>query len=183
MDKKALYTAIFPQDTNAVLNSGITFIVLFSQEKPLRWKEINIYIHTPTKRHTYTWVKWNRFLLSLLPSFVHKLSSTIYYCNSTISNSSYFLVGRIYSSITQLLENQICVKKHKYSLIQQYQSWQVHQFLSFLILVKAGGLSTWNKLLLYCFKLFTTIRRSSSKHAFLKTSQNPQENTCVRVSF
>ena len=158
-------------------------LLFCSVRRSLYGERKEIYIHTPTKRHTYTWVKWNRYLLSLLPSFVHKLSSTIYYCNSTISNSSYFLVGRIYSSITQLLENQICVKKHKYSLIQQYQSWQVHQFLSFLILVKAGGLSTWNKLLLYCFKLFTTIRRSSSKHAFLKTSQNPQENTCVRVSF
>ena len=33
---KVLDTEIFPQHTTADLNSGITFIVLFSQEKPLR---------------------------------------------------------------------------------------------------------------------------------------------------
>ena len=36
--------------------SSITFIVLFSQEKPLRWKEINTYTHTHahTRTHTHT---------------------------------------------------------------------------------------------------------------------------------
>ena len=33
---KALYTELFPQHTIADLNSGITFIILFSQEKPLQ---------------------------------------------------------------------------------------------------------------------------------------------------
>ena len=33
---KVLDTELFPQYTIADLNSGITFIVLFSQEKPLR---------------------------------------------------------------------------------------------------------------------------------------------------
>ena len=37
---KVLDTEIFPQHDIAGLISGITFIVLFSQEKPLRWKKI-----------------------------------------------------------------------------------------------------------------------------------------------
>ena len=39
---KVLDTEISPQHNIADLISGITFIVLFSQGKPLRWKEINI---------------------------------------------------------------------------------------------------------------------------------------------
>ena len=42
---KELGTESFPQHTTADLKSGITFIVLFSQEKPLRWKEINTHSH------------------------------------------------------------------------------------------------------------------------------------------
>ena len=38
---KELDTESFPQHTIADLNYGSTFIVLFSQENPLRWKEIN----------------------------------------------------------------------------------------------------------------------------------------------
>ena len=38
---KVLGTEIFPQHNIVALISGITFIVLFSHEKPLRWKEIN----------------------------------------------------------------------------------------------------------------------------------------------
>ena len=37
---------IFPQHTIAELNSGIRFIVLFSQEKPLPRKEINTHTYT-----------------------------------------------------------------------------------------------------------------------------------------
>ena len=37
---KLLNTESFPQHSIAGLISGITFIVLFSQEKPLRWKKI-----------------------------------------------------------------------------------------------------------------------------------------------
>ena len=48
---KELDTESFPQHTIADLNSGITFIVLFSQEKPLRWKEINTHTHTHTHTH------------------------------------------------------------------------------------------------------------------------------------
>ena len=43
---KVLDTESFPQHI-AGLISGITFIVLFSQEKPLRWKEINTHTHKP----------------------------------------------------------------------------------------------------------------------------------------
>ena len=39
---KVLGTEKFAQHNIADLISGITFIVLFSQEKPLLWKEINI---------------------------------------------------------------------------------------------------------------------------------------------
>ena len=51
---KVLDTESFPQQTIADLSSGITFIVLFSQEKPLRWKEINTNTHTRTHTHTHT---------------------------------------------------------------------------------------------------------------------------------
>ena len=51
---KVFDTEIFPQHTNAELISGITFIVLFSQEKPLRSKEINTHRHTHTQTHTHT---------------------------------------------------------------------------------------------------------------------------------
>ena len=44
---KILVTEMFPKHTIADLISAITFIVLFSQEMPLRWKEIN------TQRHTF----------------------------------------------------------------------------------------------------------------------------------
>ena len=53
MATKELDTESFSQHTIADLNSGITFIVLFSQEKPLRWKDINTHTHTHT--HTHTW--------------------------------------------------------------------------------------------------------------------------------
>ena len=53
---KVLGTEIFPQGNVAGLISGITFIVLLSQEKPLRWKEINTYTqaHTHTHAHAHT---------------------------------------------------------------------------------------------------------------------------------
>ena len=53
--KKVLDTESFPQHTIADLSSGITFNVLFSQEKPLRLKEINTHTHTHnTHTHTHT---------------------------------------------------------------------------------------------------------------------------------
>ena len=48
---KVLDTEIFPQSNIAGLISGITFIILFGQEKPLRWKEINTYTHKHTHKH------------------------------------------------------------------------------------------------------------------------------------
>ena len=51
---KVLDTEIFPQGNIAGLISGITFIILFGQEKPLRWKKINTYTHKHTHTHTHT---------------------------------------------------------------------------------------------------------------------------------
>ena len=45
---KVLGTEEFLQHNIAELNSGTTLIVLFSQEKPLLWKEINTHTHTHT---------------------------------------------------------------------------------------------------------------------------------------
>ena len=49
---KLLDTESFPQHIIADMSSGITF-VLFSQEKTLRWKEINTHIHKNTHTHTH----------------------------------------------------------------------------------------------------------------------------------
>ena len=51
---KELDTESFPQHTIADLSSGITIIALFSQEKPLRWKETNTHTHTHKHTHTHT---------------------------------------------------------------------------------------------------------------------------------
>ena len=48
---KVLDTESFPQHYIAGLISGIAFIVLFIQEKPLRWREINTHTHTHTHTH------------------------------------------------------------------------------------------------------------------------------------
>ena len=53
---KVLDTKSFPQHNIAGLISCITFIVLFSQEKPLRWKEINTHTHTHTHKPTLTYL-------------------------------------------------------------------------------------------------------------------------------
>ena len=47
--RKVLDTEAFPQHNIAGLIPDITFIILFSHEKPLRWKEIK---HTHTHTHT-----------------------------------------------------------------------------------------------------------------------------------
>ena len=52
MATKALDIKSFPQHNIAGVISGNTFIVLFSQEKPLWWKEINTHTHTHTHTHT-----------------------------------------------------------------------------------------------------------------------------------
>ena len=49
---KVLDTELFPQYSISSLISGITFIVLLIQEKPLRWKEINTHTRArATARH------------------------------------------------------------------------------------------------------------------------------------
>ena len=50
---KLLDTESFSQHNFAGLISGITFIVLLSQEKPLRWKEIHTHTHTRARTHTH----------------------------------------------------------------------------------------------------------------------------------
>ena len=50
---KVLNTESFPQHNITDLISGITF-VLFSQQKPLWWKEINTHAQTHTHTHTHT---------------------------------------------------------------------------------------------------------------------------------
>ena len=72
-------------------------------------------------------------------------------------------VRRIYSSIAKDLKFdwsiQVTWKRRVYSLVQQHESWQILQLLSFLIPVGAGGLFSWNRLLLYYFEsLFTGTR-------------------------
>ena len=61
-------TEIFPQQTIVDLNSDIKFIVLFCQEKHLRWKEINkqTYIHAQFNLiSTSTFAKfWKHFWVS-----------------------------------------------------------------------------------------------------------------------
>ena len=62
------------------------------------------------------------------------------------------------------LVDQICLRKQKYWLAQQYENWQILQQLSFPIPVGAGGLFSQRRLLLYYFKLsFTAFCRSSAK--------------------
>ena len=46
MATKDFDAEIFPQHTIADLISSITFLVLSSQEKPLRWEKINTHTHT-----------------------------------------------------------------------------------------------------------------------------------------
>ena len=50
---KVLSTELFLQYNIADLNSGITFIALLSQEKPLPLNERNKHIHTHTRTHTH----------------------------------------------------------------------------------------------------------------------------------
>ena len=52
--RRTYLTQSFSQHNIDGLISGITFIVLFSQKKPLRWKEINTHTHKHTHTHTHT---------------------------------------------------------------------------------------------------------------------------------
>ena len=61
---KFLDTKLFLQHTIVDLNSDTPFIVLFSQEKPLRLKKINT--HTYTHTHTHTHTHFNVVLFQLL---------------------------------------------------------------------------------------------------------------------
>ena len=86
---------------------------------------------------------------------------------------------KIWNLIGQL---QVTWKRRAQSLVQQHESWQILQPLSFLIPVGADGSFSRNRLLLYYFESLFTATCSSSKYVFLKTFHNSQENTCVGVS-
>ena len=64
---KILDTKSFPQHNIAGLTSGVTYTVLFSQEKPSRWRKythtqththIQPPTHPPTHTHTHTHTHW-----------------------------------------------------------------------------------------------------------------------------
>ena len=62
--KKVLDAEIFPQHTIVDLNSGSTFLVLFSQGKPLMLKgSKHTHTHTHTDTHTHTPVHVDHFYL------------------------------------------------------------------------------------------------------------------------
>ena len=61
MATKVFGIELFPHHNIADLNSSITFIILLSQEKPLRRKKINTHTHTHT--HTHECIKKFVFLL------------------------------------------------------------------------------------------------------------------------
>ena len=63
---KVLDTKSFPQHNIAGLISAITFIVLFSQDKPLRWKEINTHTHTHTQTNKLQQLKRKSNILYLI---------------------------------------------------------------------------------------------------------------------
>ena len=68
--KEVLDTESFPHHDVAGLISGITFIVLFNQEKPLRWKEI----HTHTHTHTHTPALANQNRKQLKPKIAYNVA-------------------------------------------------------------------------------------------------------------
>ena len=123
----------------------------------------------------YIWLKWAGFLAhttSLICSqinvflirFAHLRECKLVFC--LVLRSLH--VRRIYNLIAKNLKFdwsiQVTWKQRAYSLVQQHESWQILQLLSFLIPVGAGGLFSWNRLLLYYFEsLFTATCRSSSK--------------------
>ena len=67
---KVLNTGSFPQHSITGLISGITFIVLLSQEKPLRWKKIKgkLQKRSGTLKFYRKSVEITAFLLGLISS-------------------------------------------------------------------------------------------------------------------
>ena len=65
-------------------------------------------------------------------------------------------VRRIYSLTAKDLKFdwsiQVTWRRTAYSLVQQHENWQILQLLSFLIPVRAGGLFSRNRSLLYYFE-------------------------------
>ena len=79
MTTKAFDIKSFPQHNIAGLISGNTFIVLFSQEKPLWWKEIththtHKHTHTHTHTHIYIYTHTSSMFLTMIKTFKFTLS-------------------------------------------------------------------------------------------------------------
>ena len=74
---KVLGTEEFPQHNIAEVNSGTTLIVLFSQEEPSRWKEINTQTNTRTHTHTHLLPAPTRSAQWILFQGVYPLSNFI----------------------------------------------------------------------------------------------------------
>ena len=95
-------TEAFPQHNIFGLISGITSIVLFSQEKPLQWKEINT--------HTYT---YTHFQFATLPkvALLHGCFLRFLNCtNGTISRNTshmkHVVTGEIWDLLNVRMEDQ-----------------------------------------------------------------------------
>ena len=81
---KVLDTKIFPQHNIAGLIFGITFIVLFSQEKPLGWKEKHTHTHTQTNNIIYStialvivWIAQIKLFTLLLIALSHNIAGEV----------------------------------------------------------------------------------------------------------
>ena len=114
---KVLGTEVFPQYDIADLNSSITFIVLFSQGKPLRWKEINTHTHT---QHTH------------IHTFTHR-SSTIYSSSCNVAPAiSRVLIGRylIFCSPTCCSFPRKCMPAKYKGLIKHNDSLKIYRTIT-----------------------------------------------------
>ena len=76
MATKALDIKSFPQHNIAGVISGNTFIVLFSQEKPLWWKEINTHTHTHTHTQIYIYTHTSSMFLTTIKTFKFTFSGS-----------------------------------------------------------------------------------------------------------
>ena len=69
VDTKLLDIEEFPQHNISNLNSGITFIALFSQKKPLRTVKEKNTRHTHTHTHVYTLMHMHTYIY--LCTYIH----------------------------------------------------------------------------------------------------------------
>ena len=143
--------------------------------------EITIIIYLMYLLH-YTWVKWNGFLAHT--------SSLICSQNPTNCAISYFgehiYVNRSYSSIVKDLKFDWSIhvtwKRRAYnSLVQQHESWQILQLLSFLIPVGAGSLFSF--IVLFWVIFYSYLQTFFKIDVLLKTFHNSQEMLVSEFDF